>query len=252
MRKDRIFYSQCKTVLHHSTLFRGLEDALLDKMLLMFQRVNWPRGNQHDSMFFQRRFCILIKGRIEVYRVNSETGRTVTLYILGPGDGIDIVTLMNNNPHDISAIAIDHTELVSVPVYHARNWIDKHPEFNRNFIPYLGEQLRTMEDLATDLALHDTMTRLARLILRHVNPDHPQSRDGGYHLKLIHNLSDDALARMVGSVRQVVNRHLTHWRKQGVIDRDRFKTVVKDLESLHEYSHSCLTKCDDSKAYSQY
>ncbi len=236
MKRDPVYYRHCKDVLSRSPLFAGLSDALLDDMLALFRRDTWRRGVQLDPEIFQQRFYLLIEGRLEVARINPHTGRSITLYILGPGDGIDVVTLLNTRPHEVVPVALDDVALISVPIDAARAWIDRHPEFNRNFLPYLGEQMRRMEDLATDLALHDTMTRLARLILRHVAPQHPQSGDEKLHLRLIHDLHDDALARMVGSVRQVINRHLQHWRRQGILHRDKFHTEVAELESLQEYA----------------
>jgi len=240
MKKDPDFYARCKNTLAQSTLFSGLPPGLLDDMLVHYRRDTWRRGVQLDPAVFQQRFYLLITGRLEVMRINPQSGRSITLSILGPGDGIDMVTLLNTEPHEIAPIALEDVELVSVPIQTAGHWIDQHPEFNRNFLPYLGEQMRKMEDLATDLALYDTMTRLARLILRYVAPHHPgsgqqsgqQSPDPG----LIHDLHDEALARMVGSVRQVVNRHLQHWRKQGVLQKHKFRLIVSDLDALHQYA----------------
>jgi len=101
--------------------------------------------------------------------------------------------------------------------------------------------MRKLEDLSTDLALYDTMTRLARLILRHVVPHHPLSTEGEHTLKLIHDLHDESLARMVGSVRQVVNRHLQHWRKQGVLHKQSFHTEVRKLEILQDYANDAYS-----------
>ncbi len=236
MKKDLVYYHHCKSVLYQTPLFDELAEAVLDDMLSMFRRDTWRRGVQLDPEIFQERFYLLIEGRLEVMRINPQTGRSITLSLLGPGDAIDVVTLLNTRPHEVMPVAIDDVALISVPIQNARDWIDRHPEFNRNFLPYLGEQIRKMEDLATDIALHDTMTRLARLILRHVAPHHPQSVDGGHPLKLIHDLHDESLARMVGSVRQVVNRHLQHWRKQGILYKHKFHTEVKELEILQEYA----------------
>ncbi len=240
MKRDLIYYQHCKEVLSGSPLFAGLSSALLDDMLTLFRRDTWRRGVQLDSGMFQQRFYLLIDGRLEVMRSNPETGRSLTLFLLGPGDGIDLVTLLNSHPHDVEAVALDDISLISVPIREARNWIEKHPAFNRNFLPYLGEQMRQMEDLASDIALHPTMTRLARLILRHVAPDHAESRDGHHHLTLINDLHDDALARMVGSVRQVINRHLRHWRQQGVLRKDKFHTEVVDLQTLEQYAEEAM------------
>ena len=236
MKRDLLYYNHCKTVLYQTALFNGLPEDVLDDMLSLFRRDTWRRGAQLKTEMFQQRFYILIVGRVEIMRSNPHTGRSITLALLEPGDGIDVVTLLNTNPHEIQAIAIDDVELISVPIKDARNWIDHHPEFNRNFLPYLGEQMRKLEDLSTDLALYDTMTRLARLILRHVVPNHSLTDKSQYSLKLINDLHDESLARMVGSVRQVVNRHLQHWRKQGVLHKQNFHTEVSGLEVLQEYA----------------
>jgi len=232
MNRDPVYYNHCKEVLFRSPLFADIAESLLDDMLSLLRRDTWRRGVQLSPDIFQERFFLLIEGRLEVMRINPQTGRSITLYILGPGDGIDMMTLLNTKPHEIISLALDDIALISVPIGAARDWIDRHPEFNRNFLPYLGEQMRQMEDLATDLVLHDTMTRLARLILRHIVPQHSPADDGMYHLKLIHDLHDEGLARMVGSVRQVVNRHLQQWRKQGILHKQKFHMEVAELEAL--------------------
>ncbi len=229
MKRDLIYFNHCKEILLKSSLFKCLSESLLDDMLLLFRRDTWRRDLNLSPDIFQERFFLLIDGRVEIMRINPQTGRSLTLSILSSGDGIDIVTLLNTKPHEIISVALDDVALISVPIEQARKWIDMHPEFNRNFLPYLGEQLCKMEDLATDLVLHDTMTRLARLILRHIVP---HADTGVYHLKLIHDLHDECLARMVGSVRQVVNRHLQHWRKQGILHKQNFHMEVAELEAL--------------------
>lgn len=248
MKRDKAYYQHCKDILYQTDLFKGLDERVLDDMLTLFRRDTWRRGVQLDQEIFQQRFYLLIEGRLEVMRVNPETGRSITLALLGPGDGIDVVTLLNNAPHEVQPVAIDDVSLISVPIDDARKWIDQHPEFNRNFLPYLGQQMRKLEDLSTDLALYDTMTRLARLILRHVIPHHPQGAAGeSYPLKLIHDLHDESLARMVGSVRQVVNRHLQHWRKQGIVHKDKFHTQITELESLEKYALDAHTVTQERK-----
>jgi len=242
MKMDMAYYAHCKARLAGSPLFAGLSDGLMDSMLGMFRRDNWRRGVQLDPSIFQQRLYLLIDGRVEVTRINPQTGRSITLFLLGPGDGIDMITLLNERPHDITPVALEDVSLISVPLVEARAWLEKHPEFNRNFLPYLGDQMRKLEDLATDLALHDTMTRLARLILRYVKPAQAGHGVGsGRCLHLINDLHDESLARMVGSVRQVVNRHLQHWRKQGILRKRHFQTVVSDLEALQEYADDALS-----------
>ncbi len=247
MKRDTLYYTHCKDQLSRSPLFTGLSDDLMDDMLGMSRRDSWRRGVQLDPSLFQQRLFLLIDGRVEVTRINPQTGRSITLFLLGPGDGIDVIALLSDKPHEMTPVALDDVGLISVPLSDARAWLEKHPGFNRNFLPYLGEQMRKLEDLATDLALHDTMTRLARLILRHVKPGGKASAGGERSLHLINDLHDESLARMVGSVRQVVNRHLQHWRKQGILHKRHFQTVVTELESLRDYADDATTHDDAEK-----
>ena len=71
----------------------------------MFRRDTWRRGVQLDPHIFQERFYMLIDGRVEIMRSNPETGRNITLYISGQGDGIDIIALLTTTPHEIKPVA---------------------------------------------------------------------------------------------------------------------------------------------------
>ena len=39
---------------------------------------------------------------------------------------------------------------------------------------------------------------------------------------------------MTGSVRQVINKQLQHWKKEDIIDKKRNQLIVKDLEALEK------------------
>jgi len=96
--------------------------ALPDTIIYWSGGNTWRRGTQLNAEMFQQRFYLLIEGRVEIMRVNPQSGRSITLSLLGPGDGIDVVTLLNNDPHEIQPVAIDDVALISVPVKDARDW----------------------------------------------------------------------------------------------------------------------------------
>ena len=39
---------------------------------------------------------------------------------------------------------------------------------------------------------------------------------------------------MTGSVRQVINKQLQHWKKEDIIDKKRNQLIIKDLEALEK------------------
>lgn len=223
-------FKNTRTLLRQSSLFRGLDDELLNEMLERFQHETWARGRVVPAMDAQERFHVIVSGRLQVVQVNEETGRMVTLFLLVPGDAFDLMQLLTNKPCDGLFQARDYVDLLSLPINEAREWISTHPEFNRNFLPYLGEQMRILANLAGDLALHDTETRLAHLIMRHLDNRH---RDAAHpNLKFINDLSHEVLAEMIGSVRAVVNRQLQHWKKQGIVSLDHGAIRIEKLEAL--------------------
>ena len=101
--------------------------------------------------------------------------------------------------------------------------------FQRYILPYLDKQIRRIFNLAFDMALHDTGTRLMKLFLQHTVLDNPRHR-----LKLINDLSNEELAGMIESVRVVVSRYMQKLKKEGIVIARRGRLEIKDLHALVE------------------
>jgi CRP-like cAMP-binding protein len=116
-----------------------------------------------------------------------------------------------------------------------RQWLWSYPEFNQQFMPYLAQKMREKEELASSLILHNVTTRLSRIILKHINKIKfyiSGKEDEQQHI--VNGLSDDTLARMSGTVRQIVNKQLQRWKKDGILDKKRNQLIIKDLEALEK------------------
>ena len=211
-------------------------------MLNIYQRETWPKGAHLPPKQAAEHFTVVISGRMELTRINPETGRQITLFTLGAGDAFDVITLLDGKEHNVEPIALEPLEIIVTSLDKARHWIETQPEFNRAFLPYLGEKIRRLENLSADLALSETIARLAKLILQQAAPEIPLLDDGVKRPPLINTLSDDAMARMIGSVRVVVNRHIQDFISMGLISTTRGELVVRDLAKLHEYCERALSK----------
>lgn len=229
-------FDRYHAILSRSPLFHGTDREFLSDKLLQLQPEQHRRNSVVlDAQQAATRFCILVEGRVKLVSRAEDTDREITLFLLGAGDAFDVVSLLDRRPHNLSAEALDNITLLSAPADRIRAWITVHPEFNRTFLPYLGRQMSLLSELATDLTLHDTGVRLARLILRHVDPNSVQ-----HEVRLINNLSHEELARMIGTVRVVANRQIQNLKRQGIIDARRGHLIVKDLEALMVESHKVL------------
>jgi len=229
MNPESTFFNESTGCLKQSSLFSGLEPSAIEDIVTRCRRETWKRRRQLPMEETWQRFHILLSGRVRLSRSNPESGRMITLFLLGPGEPFCIFSLLDGKAHDVMLETLDDVTLLSLPMGEARQWLEEHPEFNRNLLPYLGEQMCSLAGLAADLALHDTETRLARLILRHVDSDEEQQQ---VTPRLINDLSHESLAEMIGSVRVVVNRQLQHWKQEGIVDARRGHLEVEALQEL--------------------
>ncbi len=208
--------------------FENLGETLIEEInrLGVIRRYpkNMPAMNSDETL---EHFYIILAGRIKVYRFNPVKNREQTLYLLGHGDMFDVLTVLDRRVHEVMTTALEDSEVLQLPIEKIREWIDTNPAFNRAFFPYMAKQMRQIEELATDLSLYDTSTRLMKLILKNLDTKNPLSHPG-----LLHKLSHDELASMIGTVRHVVNRHLQQLKKEGILDIERKKLAVNSVEKL--------------------
>ena len=239
MQTTSPFYPHCMEVLSNLRYFRIPHDQL-DIMLQGFRRETWEKGVRIEIDTLER-FVVVTRGRIELIRTDYSSGRDLTIFLLHPGDAFDVITLLDGEPHDLTPIALDQVDLLSIPLDSAREWLRTHPEFNQQFLPYLGHQMRALENLATDLAFHDTVTRLGRLLTQHLLPNQQPLTKTSQSFELLNNLTHETLARMIGSVRVVVSRHIQHWKHNGTVSTGRKHLTIRNLQGL-------LNGCDKIEA----
>ncbi len=210
--------------LRHSPLFAGLSREAIREVSTALMSQSWPARRQilgrSDTT---GRFFLVAEGRVKITRSNAHDGHDLTLWLLGPGDGFDIVSLLDGQPHDVSAWALDEVTTLSASMALWQDWLERFPSFRLAAHRYVARQLREVSDLATDLALHDTATRLAHLLLRHFDAPGPN---------LLHDLPQSELASMIGSVRIVVSRVLARMKREAIVDLRDGRIRVSDLKRL--------------------
>ncbi|MGV6810412.1 MAG: Crp/Fnr family transcriptional regulator [bacterium] len=280
-----------------SQLFAALPPTLLADMSAQFRQDIWAKNHYIAPQILQQRFHIILDGRLEVKRSNPETGRELTLDVLQAGDSFDVITLLDDQPHEVTLSPLSKLVLLSVPMATMRQWLWMYPALNRQFMQYLAQKMRAQEDLSSSLVLQDVATRLGRLILKNLYPvppqspispttptstqpsqtstgtsslqasrsrtssqtalipalssshgthpltinqtvgtmtSHPPAPPPRYHSPVIKGLSDEMIARMIGSARQVVNKQLQHWKSEGIIDKKRNQLIIHDVQTIRK------------------
>lgn len=223
-------------VLSTSPLFAGVPPDVLGSMVGALTRVHWgPHTAVMSEAEALEYFYVLLRGRVKVTRQNAQSGREVTLFLLGPGDGFSVVSLLDGRPHLVNPQTLDAVDALAGPTALWHSWLDRHTSFRTAVRRYLVRRMQHLSELASDLALHDTMTRLAHLILRYFDGD---DTDEGPRPDLIKDLSHEELAHMIGTVRVVVNRLLGELKREEIIDTAGGELRVRDLQKLLQKAES--------------
>ena len=209
-------------------MFEGLDPGTLRVMTENLTMESWPeRSIVMVPQKTTSRFYVVLRGRVKITRQNHKNGREITLFLLGPGDGFNVVSLLDGQPHEVCAQTLDTVEALSAPIVQWKDWLEAYPALRLAVRKYIYLRLCDLSELACDLALHDTMTRLSHLILRYCN-DRLTCSD----INLISDLSHEELAHMIGTVRVVVNRLLAELKREGIIDTQGGRLHVLNLEML--------------------
>jgi len=202
--------------------FYNLDTNAQSEITRFTQRLSVKKG---ETLFggdeLLRYFYIVISGKIKTYQLNFDNGKEQTIFVYREGDMFDTIVLLDGQPHDVMYEALEDSELLQLPIEEVRHLLRTNESFNRMFFPYLAQQMRHVEELATDLSLYSTSERLIKLLLQNLDPNNRLK------YKLIQGLSNTEIAKLIGTVRHVVERHLKALKADGTI-----ATKNKDIQIL--------------------
>jgi len=206
------------------------EIDMVDEIAQYSKKISYDKG---ETIFYGNQlmdyFYIILSGTVKTYQLNLKTGKEQTIFLFKRGDMFDVIILLDRKPHDVMYEAIDDVELMQLPIQQVREWITTKPKFNEVFFPHIAAQMRHTEELATDLALYSTQERLIKLILKNL------SSDTEHQFSLIHNLTHIEIAKLIGTVRHVVERHLGVLKNENAISVNQHKHIdVTNIQKLLE------------------
>jgi CRP-like cAMP-binding protein len=182
---------------------------------------------------------VIASGRIRAFRVNAQ-GREQTIHIEREGAALAEVPVFDDGTYPATAVAEEPTTVLFIEKSDVRRFILQHPQVGLTALKLMAQRLRGHAELVDALALQQVGQRLARLFLVQ-SRDHGSRTDSGVQFDL--TLSNEDLARHVGSVREVVSRTLTRLERDGLFallyspkHGKRRRVVIADEAALARYA----------------
>jgi len=159
--------------------------------------------------------------------VISKSGKEAVVALLGPGDFFGEGCLAGQSRRMATATAMNATTALVVEKAHMVQVLHSEPAMSDLFLTHmLARNIRIEEDLVDQL-FNSSEKRLARALLllaRYGKKTEPQ--------QVLHNLSQETLAEMVGTTRSRVNFFMNKFRDLGFIEYNGGLKVNNSLLSV--------------------
>lgn len=220
-------------VLKKVPFFEDLTDAELSMIAAVMTEKAFARNelifledDPGEGMF------IIRQGRVKVSK-SSADGREQILHILKEGDIFAEVVLFDQGVYPATAEAVEETRVWLLRNGDMEVLLQNHPKLAVKLLRLMGRRLRQAQLLIRDLALHDTCGRLAGLLLRFARREGERTERG---IVLDLDLTRQELASMIGTSRETVARILSRFQREGLLELDKQKIVIRDEQKLRDWA----------------
>jgi CRP/FNR family cyclic AMP-dependent transcriptional regulator len=200
----------------------GLGRVIVD---LKKNQTVYSQGQRAENIFYIQR------GKVKLSVVSS-TGKEATIALLGTGDFVGEELIANAQPLRMStAVAITESKLLKINRKEMVNALHAQHALSDIFIAYLLSRNARVQADFVDQLFNSSEKRLARTLLLLA-----QFGKEGAPEPVIPKISQEALAKMVGTTRARVNHFMNRFRKLGFIEYNGQLQVHRSLLSvvLHE------------------
>lgn len=171
----------------------------------------YRQGTSPSGLFYLR--C----GQVKLYRHSQE--RMQILQIIQAGALFGAETLPNQVPCPCTAAAITDGTVIYIPPEELLNLMPQHPDVTLLLLAIISKELRQFTQIVHSLAFRDVSARLAETLLTMAVYDNSDS------VYVQRTLSQQDLAALVGTAREVIYRTLKKFEKNGLIQL-RPQTIV--------------------------
>lgn len=170
-------------------------------------------------------FYLIESGYVKISRL-SQDGREHILLLLGVGDFFNEVAALDGGPNPATATAHSDVVVYCILRDELRQTVTQHPDLAWAMIEGLAQRARHLVGMVQDLSMRSVKGRLARLLIQQAEANESDA--------VPRMLTQEEMASRLGTVREMVGRALRSLAVDGIIEFDRHRIVVLDVERLRK------------------
>ncbi len=210
-------------MLNESLIFSELSEQDIACLAEYGIRRRYPRnsilihkGDECTGLYLIR------EGRVKVY-IGDDMGGEIVFRYQQAGEFFGEMALLDQGPRSASVATVEDTEVIYVSNTAFKRCLSENPDFALKLIRYFIQRIADLTDSLADCALKSVYQRLRAKL-----PTLAQPENGVLVLDRPYTQQD--IAALVGSGREMVNRILKKLERAGYIDKRNGRLVIlKDL-----------------------
>jgi CRP/FNR family cyclic AMP-dependent transcriptional regulator len=208
-------------------LFRDLPQAALDRLTPQLFRKVFPvrstimaADQRGEAVYF------ILSGTVRVH-VERADGEDVVIAILGPGEMVGEMSLLDGRGRSASVTTLDKTECLWMDGAAFRDALRTMPELGFQFARILAARIRMANDHIQALAALDVESRVARQLVALADRYGQPNKDGAILIPI--RLTQADLSATIAASREQTNKVLVSYRTRGAIEvsADHRITILK-------------------------
>lgn len=164
----------------------------------------------------------VLSGRVRIIKM-SGGGRVQALCVMDSGKCFGGCPLFNMEANPANAQALEDVSLLILPKAETEYLQAHNPDLMQMLLYIYTERMELLARLSESLGTWSVNARINDMLLQHVALE-----DGAQRVYFTH----EKLAHLVGTVREVVTRHLNSLEERGIISQTQGLIEILDLDEL--------------------
>jgi CRP-like cAMP-binding protein len=204
--------------------FSGLSQAELDSIRkFIFER----KADRGEMLLFEgepaETLYFVVAGVVKVFKTSAD-GKEQILQIIRPGESFNDAAVLGGGESLASAAAMGAVILNAIKKSDLETILREHPTVALNVIQVLSKRVQHLISLVEDLSFRHVTGRVARVLLEYAG-------DGTGEKP---RLTQQEMAAMIGTAREMVGRSLKTLEEEGTIRMERHRIIITNQEALRE------------------
>ena len=182
----------------------NLKDLGKDRKVKMVKKKTeiYSEGDMPLHVYFIK------SGNVKTFKSHPD-GKELIMNLYSANDFFGFEPILENGNYTESAVAMQETELISIPRHDFLLMVQSHPDVSRSFIHLLCKKVAEREFQLINLAYNSVRQRTAEALLKSERLKDSHS---------VISISREDLAKMVGTASESVIRVLSDFKDEGLIE----------------------------------